>query len=238
MSNISIIRNSEMASVDLKATALTRARYQRISRFYDRMEAMIEQRVRGWRRKQWQLVNGPRVLEVGVGTGKNMEFWPAGKKITAIDLTSGMLEIARQRLEQLERDDDLRLGDVQSLEFASGTFDTVVATFVFCSVPDPVLGLREVARVVRPGGQVLLLEHVRIDRRVIGAIMDIIAPLIVRLYGAHINRRTLKNVQAAGLHIERVENLDSMGMFKLIIARSSAQDIGRDKIRTTKERMI
>jgi phosphatidylethanolamine/phosphatidyl-N-methylethanolamine N-methyltransferase len=222
MSNLSIVQNPEMASVDHTATALTRARYQRISRFYDRIEAMMGQRVRGWRRKQWQLVNGARVLEVGVGTGKNMEFWPAGKKITAVDLTPGMLEIARQRLEELERDDDLRLGDVQSLAFASGTFDTVVATFVFCSVPDPVLGLREVARVVRPGGQVLLLEHVRIDRPVVGALMDILAPLVVRLEGSNINRRTVKNVQAAGLHIERVENLDGMGMFKLIVARPSA----------------
>lgn len=133
-----------------------------------------------------------------------------------------MLEIAIQRVSQLNRKDDLRLGDVQALEFASSTFDTVVATFLFCSVPDPVLGLREVARVVRPGGQVLLLEHVRIDRPVIGELMDILAPLVVRLEGANINRRTVKNVQAAGLHIERVENLDCMGMFKLIVARPSA----------------
>ena len=222
MSTISVAQTSEIKLVDDRATALTRARYQRISRSYDRMERMMERRVRAWRREQWQLVNGARVLEVGVGTGKNVEFWPAGRKITAIDLTPGMLDIARQKVDQLKRDDDLRLGDVQRLEFASATFDTVVATFLFCSVPDPVLGLREVARVVRPGGQVLLLEHVRIDRPVIGAIMDLLAPLIVRLNGANINRRTVENVKAAGLHIERVENLDRMGMFKLIVARPSA----------------
>jgi ubiquinone/menaquinone biosynthesis C-methylase UbiE len=98
----------------------------------------------------------------------------------------------------------------------------VVATFVFCSVPDPVQGLREIGRVVRPGGQILLLEHVRIDRPVIGTLMDVLAPLIVRLNGANINRRTVKNVQSAGLQIDRVENLDRMGMFKLIFARSRA----------------
>lgn len=222
MSNISIVQNPDTKYVDDQATALTRARYQRVSRFYDRMQSLMEKKFRPWRMKVWELVKGSQVLEVGVGTGKNVEFWPDDRQITAVDLTPGMLEIAIQRVSQLNRKDDLRLGDVQALEFASSTFDTVVATFLFCSVPNPVLGLREVARVVRPGGQVLLLEHVRIDRPVIGQLMDILAPLVVRLEGANINRRTVENVQAAGLHIERVENLDGMGMFKLIVARPSA----------------
>lgn len=220
--SLPIVQNQETKHVADPATALTRARYQRIAPFYDRVIAMMGQRVQAWRRMQWQLVKGARVLEVGVGTGKNVEFWPADKKITAIDLTPGMLEIARQRVEQFERDDDLRLGDVQSLEFASGTFDTVVATFLFCSVPDPILGLREAGRVLRPGGQVLLLEHVRIDQPVIGTIMDLLAPLLVRFDGANINRRTVENVVKAGLHIERVEDLDRMGMIKFIVARPSA----------------
>jgi ubiquinone/menaquinone biosynthesis C-methylase UbiE len=180
----------------------------------------MERRFRRWRKQLWQAVSGPNVLEVGVGTGKNIEFWPADLKITAIDLTPGMLEFARQRLKSLNREADLRLADVQSLEFASASFDTVVATFVFCSVPDPVLGLREIGRVVRQGGQILLLEHIRIDRPFIGTLMDILAPIIVRLNGASINRRTLENVRAAGLQIEWVENLDDMGMFKLICAHS------------------
>jgi ubiquinone/menaquinone biosynthesis C-methylase UbiE len=209
--------------VDNEATALTRARYQRISPIYDRIEWLLERRFRPWRQKIWQLVYGPRVLEVGVGTGKNMEFWPLNCKVTAIDLTPGMLDIARQHVMNLNRhEDDLFLADVQHLELPSGIFDTVVATFVFCSVPDPVQGLREIGRVVRPNGQILLLEHVRINRPVIGTLMDVLAPLIVRLNGANINRRTIENVRIAGLHIDRVENLDDMGMFKLIFARSGA----------------
>jgi ubiquinone/menaquinone biosynthesis C-methylase UbiE len=206
-----------------EATALTRGRYQRISPIYDRLEWLMESRVKPWREKLWQFVCGPRVLEVGVGTGKNIEFWPPNCRMTAIDLTPGMLDIARQRSKSLNKQDaDLFLADVQHLELPSGIFDTVVATFVFCSVPDPVQGLREIGRVVRPGGQVLLLEHVRIDHPVVGAMMDILAPLVVRLNGANINRRTVENVRIAGLHIEWVENLDSMGMFKLIFARSKA----------------
>ena len=207
---------------DGQATALTRARYQRISPIYDKIEFLMEKRFRPWREKLWQFVYGPQVLEVGVGTGKNMEFWPVGLDITSIDLTPGMLDIARHRAWSLGWDIDLRLGDVQSLKFPSASFDTVVATFVFCSVPDPVQGLREIGRVIRPGGQILLLEHVRIDHPIIGTLMDVLAPLIVRLSGANINRRTVENVRLAGLQIEWVEDLDDMGMFKLIFARSPA----------------
>jgi ubiquinone/menaquinone biosynthesis C-methylase UbiE len=78
-------------------TALTRARYQRISSLYDRMEGLMERRMHPWRQKVWQFANGPRVLEVGVGTGKNMEFWPRDCKVTAIDLTPGMLDLARRK---------------------------------------------------------------------------------------------------------------------------------------------
>ncbi len=203
------------------ATALTRARYQRISAIYDRMEGLMERRSRPWREKVLQFAYGPRVLEVGVGTGKNMEFWPKDCKVTAIDLTPGMLEIARKRANSLHRQgDDLFLADVQHLELPSAIFDTVVATFVFCSVPDPIQGLREIGRVVRPDGHILLLEHVRIDRPVIGPLMDILAPLVVRLNGASINRRTVENVRAAGLQIDHVMDLDDVGMFKFILARS------------------
>ena len=179
----------------------------------------MEKRFRPWREKIWQFAYGPRILEVGVGTGKNMQLWPKDCKVSAIDLTPGMLDIARQRAKQLNRaDDDLFLADVQHLDLPSGIFNTVIATFVFCSVPDPVQGLRELGRVVRQDGHILLLEHVRIDRPVIGPLMDALAPLVVRLNGANINRRTVTNVRIAGLRIDQVLDLDKMGMFKLIIA--------------------
>jgi ubiquinone/menaquinone biosynthesis C-methylase UbiE len=200
-------------------TVLTRQRYQRISAIYDRMEGLMERRFRPWREKIWQFAHGPRILEVGVGTGKNIGFWPKETKVTAIDLTPGMLDIARERAKKLERaGDDLFLADVQHLHFPSRIFDTAIATFVFCSVPDPVQGLREMGRVVRPGGQILLLEHVRIDHPVIGPMMDALAPLVVSLNGANINRRTVTNVRLAGLKIDQVLDLDKMGMFKLIFA--------------------
>lgn len=208
-----------MTPIDPIATETTRRRYQRLSKFYDRMEAMQERRYLPWRKELWSLVNGPRLLEVGVGTGKNMEFYPLGLDISAIDLTPGMLERARLRAQALGRSVDLRLGDVQSLEFPDRSFDTAVATFVFCSVPNPLLGLKELNRVVRPGGQVLLLEHVRAASALVGLLMDLANPMVVRMMGANINRRTVENASNAGLQIESIHSLGPGGIYKLIQAR-------------------
>lgn len=207
------------AGPDEKATARTRSRYQRLSSMYDRMEGIAEGRYAPWRARLWSQVQGPTVLEVGVGTGKNMPYYPARLHITAIDLTPGMLERAQKRAVALDLKADLRLGDVQALSFPDASFDAAVATFVFCSVPNPVLGLRELARVVKPGGQVLLLEHVRSANWVIGALMDFLNPLVVRIMGANINRRTIENVQRSGLIIERIEDMGMGGIFKMIVAR-------------------
>lgn len=199
-------------------STIVRNRYQRISPFYNVMEILPERRYISWREELWSLVKGPEVLEVGVGTGKNIAFYPDGVKVTGVDLTQGMLEQARNRAAILKRDATLLLGDAQSLEFPDATFDTVIATFVFCSVADPVQGLREVSRVVKPGGQVLLLEHVRSAKPILGELMDFLNPALVRVTGANINRRTVDNVRGAGLSIDHVENLGVGDIYKMIIA--------------------
>lgn len=208
--------------IDKRATAATRARYQRLAPLYDRLEGMLEARYRPWRVALWQQVAGPRVLEVGVGTGKNILCWPGGATVTGIDLAPGMLAQAQRRAAALGRPADLRVGDVQALDFADGAFDAAVVTFVFCSVPNPVQGLRELGRVVRPGGQILLLEHVRVEHPGLGRLMDALNPLVVRLIGANINRPTVGNVRAAGLAVEQVTNLGMRGMYRLIAAQPGA----------------
>ncbi|HEY76127.1 MAG TPA: methyltransferase domain-containing protein [Thermoflexia bacterium] len=204
---------------DARETAATRARYDRIAPLYDWMEGLAERRYQGWRRRVWSLVNGPRVLEVGVGTGKNIPYYPPGLQVVGIDISQRMLERARRRAERLGVPVALLQMDGQALDFPDDTFDSGVATFVFCSVPDPILGLREMRRVVRPGGRIVLLEHVRPENPLLGRLMDLLDPLVARLMGPHINRRTVDNVRRAGLTLERVEDLGAGGIFKLIVAR-------------------
>ena len=207
-----------MKTLDPKETQKTRARYQRISTLYDFMEILPERRYKPWRERLWSLVKGPKVLEVGVGTGKNMPFYPKGLQITGIDLTPGMLDRARIRADDLKLDVDLRIGDAQALDFPDETFDSVVATFVFCSVPDPLLGLGQLVRVVKPAGQVILMDHVRSEQPLFGILMDALNPVVVRITGANINRRTVENVREASLVIDHVEVLGMGGIFKLIVA--------------------
>lgn len=213
---------------DLKAqpnpheTAATRMRYQRLSPFYDLLEALPEQIYQSWRKRLWSMVAGKKVLEVGVGTGKNMPYYPEDADIAGVDLTSGMLERAQQRAEQLGLEVDLWVGDVQDLNIPDNTFDTVVSTCVFCSVPDPVLGLQEVRRVLKPGGRLLMIEHVRSEQPLVGEVMDLVNPVVRSVMGPNINRHTVDNVRKAGLKIESVVDLGFGDIFKLIVAHKNS----------------
>lgn len=199
---------------------LTRARYDRLAPLYDLVEWLPERgRIGRWRARLWRLVSAHRVLEVGVGTGKNMPFYPAGATVSAVDISPRMLARATHRAARLRLDVRLHLMDAQALAFPDAAFEAAVATFVFCSVPDPVQGLRELRRVVRPGGHLYLLEHMRAEHRVLGRVMDWLDPVVVRVLGAHISRRTVDNVRAAGPEIETLEDLAPLGMVRLIVAR-------------------
>jgi ubiquinone/menaquinone biosynthesis C-methylase UbiE len=205
--------------MDVQETRATKARYNRVAPIYDLMETFSERTYRSWRERVWSLVKGPNVLEIGVGTGKNFPHHPDDIQVTGVDLSDRMLDRARRRVEKLGRGPTLRQMDGQALEFDHDTFDSAAATFVFCSIPDAVLSLEELSRVVKPGGHIVLLEHMRADSPLLGALMDLFDPFVVRLMGPHINRETVDNVQRAGLEIERVEDLDRLGIFKLIVAR-------------------
>jgi len=193
---------------DSRSTDKTRKRYNRIAAFYDQMEWFVEKNVfRNWRKALWQKIKAEKILEIGVGTGKNIPFYPPTSDLTAVDLSEGMMTKAVSRAEQLDRAVDFHLMDVESLTFPADSFDAAVATFVFCSVPDPIIGLKELGRVVKPGGDIWLLDHVRVNKPVIGPLMDFFNPLVVRMMGANINRQTEQNVRQAGLKIHSVTNL-------------------------------
>ena len=203
------------------ASTKTRERYNRIARAYDVAEYPIERLLfKRWRRRLWSKVPHGHGLEVGVGTGKNIPFYPGDVTVTAIDLIHKMLERAKRRAARVSINVDIAEMTVEQLEFEDDVFDWAVATFVFCSAPDPIQGFRELNRVVKPRGKIYLLEHMRIDKPVIGKLMDLYNPIVVRLTGANINRRTMNSLAASGLKLEKVEDLVPLGLVKLIQARS------------------
>jgi phosphatidylethanolamine/phosphatidyl-N-methylethanolamine N-methyltransferase len=208
----------EMSMADLDATRTVQRRYRRIASVYDKQEALPERLLFArLRRSLWSKVRGQRVLEVGVGTGKNAAYYPADARMVAIDLVPEMATRAARRITESDARADVALMDAQSLAFKDGSFDTVIATFVFCSVPDPVAGLRELRRVLRPDGQLLLLEHVRAEQPLVGALMDLLNPVATRMMGANINRRTVDNVKAAGFELTGVAK--HAGIIRLIEAK-------------------
>lgn len=198
-------------------TDIIKKRYDRIAPYFDKIEGMMETMMLGELRASfWQKVSGENILEAGVGTGKNFPYYPA-KSISAIDFSPVMIKQAEIKRQQLAVVVDLSIMDVQQLNFPDNHFDCIVATFLFCSVPGPKQGLLELKRVCKPGGEILLLEHVLSSNKFAARIMHFINPVIVRLFGANINRETVKTVQACGF--SKVEVLpESSHIVKLIRA--------------------
>ncbi|WP_251027611.1 methyltransferase domain-containing protein [Bacillus sp. ISL-41] len=192
-------------------------RYNRVSKIYDSMDKMIRE---DWRRDLLAGAYGD-VLEAGVGTGANLSFYPSSiKSLIGVDFSSDMLKYAKQKASQLNAPYKMELieGDIQELPFSDNGFDTVVSTCVFCSVPDPVLGLEELRRVCKPDGQILMLEHMRSENQAAGLVMDLLNPVTVRMWGANINRETMANIKSAGLSVVAEERLMGSIMRRLLLS--------------------
>ncbi len=204
---------------DTERTRTARDRYDRIADVYDVFEGLMEGLAyRRWRALAWKMVEGERILEIGVGTGKNLPFQPRDREVVAVDLSPRMLRHAVRRGRGRPGLRFARM-DAQALGFPDVTFDAVVATFVFCSVPDPIRGLRQALRVLRPGGRLVLLEHVLSSIPVLRQAMRLVNPICVALTGANIDRDTVANVGRSGFELEEVRDLGVSGIYKLIRAR-------------------
>jgi len=162
-----------------------------------------------------------RVLELAVGTARNLPYYPAGVNLTGVELSEEMLALGRRRARELGRDADLRLGDAQELEFPDQTFDTVVCTLGLCTIPDPRRAVGEARRVLRPGGHILLLEHVRSPLLPIRFLERILEPLAVRFAADHLTREPLDYLAAEGFEIESLER-SRWGIVERVSARTPA----------------
>lgn len=192
--------------------------YDRIAAIYDLYTAPMELLGgRKARRRLFQQARG-RVLEVGAGTGLNFEHYLWGIELTALDISPRMLARAARRAGRLDLPVGCDVGDVEQLPYRDASFDTVAAACTFCSVGNPVRGLSEVRRVVKPSGHVLLYEHVRPRNPLLGWLADVLSPVTRRLFGPSINRRTEENVEAAGLVITDVRR---RGIWREIVARTT-----------------
>jgi ubiquinone/menaquinone biosynthesis C-methylase UbiE len=158
------------------------------------------------------------VLEIAVGTGRNLKHYPAGITLTGIELSEQMLVIAHKRAVAEKANVDLRQGDAQALEFPDESFDTVVITLALCTIPDDRAAVREVKRVLRPGGKLILLEHVRSPIAPVRAVQRLLDPLMVRFEADHIVRDPLDYLAEEGFEVQEVTRL-KWGIVERTVAR-------------------
>src|SRR5436305_8973787 len=172
----------------LSATEGVRAYYDKSASRYDAPIRLFERLFLGDARAWAASQARGEVLEIGIGTGRNLADYPPEAKLVGIDLSPGMLAIARRRAQDLGRTIDLRQSDAQQLPFGDGSFDTVVGTLVLCSVPDDRRAIAEVARVLRPNAQLVLVEHVRSPLGPVRVVERCLDPLMARFGQDHLLR--------------------------------------------------
>jgi phosphatidylethanolamine/phosphatidyl-N-methylethanolamine N-methyltransferase len=183
----------------------TRRKWDAASRTFDFVTFGDDRRLGPHKRRLFTKMRG-ETLMVAAGTGNDFQFFPPGRHVMAIDISPKMLERAAKKAAAYPGTIELREMDVCELPFPDSTFDTVATVCTFCSVPRPVVGLRELYRVLKPDGQILMFEHVRSRIGPIGIFLDFMTPISRRL-GPDLNRDTVGNVQKAGFRIRREENV-------------------------------
>jgi ubiquinone/menaquinone biosynthesis C-methylase UbiE len=209
----------------MKDQPTTSAETERVRRFYGRSANSYD----GWmrfydrllldnRRRSICAQATGRTLELAIGTGLNLPFFPRDVDLVGIDLSFDMLAIAGRRARLLGLDVDLRVADGQALGLPDSSFDTVVATLFLSTVPDPRRAIAEAWRVLRPGGRLLLLDHVRSPTKVVRLMQRLLEPLISRAFHVHLLRDPLDDLEPLGFRIESSERSRG-GLIEEAVAR-------------------
>jgi ubiquinone/menaquinone biosynthesis C-methylase UbiE len=207
----------------------TQVRTERWHRYWDKKSGGYDREMQFMERmlfgdsREWACSQASgEVLEVAVGTGLNLPAYPSGIQLTGIDLSEPMLAVARTRAAELGRDVELQQGDAHALAFADATFDTVVCTFGLCAIPKIETALDEMTRVLRPGGKLILVDHVESSSRIARGIQRALEVITVPMASEHFLRRPLNNVKRRAYQIERAERF-KLGLVERVVARKLAQ---------------
>jgi ubiquinone/menaquinone biosynthesis C-methylase UbiE len=204
---------------------MSKASSQRVRAYYDREARNFDASMGPFER--WLLKDGRAwaashavgdVLEIGIGTGRNLQYYPAGVHLVGVEMSPAMLAFARERASQLGMQVDLHEGDAEALAFPDASFDTVIGTVVLCSIPDDRRAIAEMARVLKPGGLAVLVEHVRSPVWPVRMLEHVLEPLMLRLECDHLLRDPVDHLEHYGLHIEVCER-SGWGIMERTLAR-------------------
>lgn len=205
-----------------RQTAFRRRIWDRDAAGYDRQIGMCERRILGAEHRAWAAAQAEgEVLEVAIGTGLNLPLYAENTRITGIDISPEMLAIARARAADLGLDVVLEEGDAHRLALADASFDTVVCTLSLCNIPDTDLALAEMHRVLRPGGRLVLVDHVRSTSRPLLWLQKLIEIGSLRFLGDHMTRRPADQVPAHGFRITHQERFRA-GIVERLVAVKDA----------------
>ncbi|MEQ4722902.1 class I SAM-dependent methyltransferase [Nonomuraea sp. B19D2] len=206
----------------------SKAREERLRRYwdrqsvsYDRQMAYFDRRLFGDTRSWICGQAAGDTLEVAVGTGLNLPLYPEGVRLTGVEWSPAMLAIARRRASELGVQADLYEGDAQALAFPDAAFDTVVCTFSLCAIPDHGRAIAEMARVLRPGGILLLADHVAASAWPVRVVQRLVELVTVPLGGEHFLRRPILQLPEHGLTVERHDRF-KLGLVERLAARKPA----------------
>jgi ubiquinone/menaquinone biosynthesis C-methylase UbiE len=186
---------------------------------YDKTIGFYERRVFGAGHPEWACSKASgETLEVAIGTGLNVPLYRPDVRLTGIDLTPEMLSIARKRAAEAGRAAEIREGDAHALPFPDALFDTVVCTYSLCNIPDPARAVGEMKRVLRPGGKLILVDHIGSSSKAILWVQKVIEFLSVRIEGEHMTRRPAEQVEANGFDIIERERRGLAGIVERLVA--------------------
>lgn len=224
VATVALLRRTRINRRDSDETRRVRDLYDRAAARYDSMIRIPERLLFGDGRMWAASQATGDVLEIAVGTGRNLPHYSPELRITGQDISPAMLEIARRRARALGRTVDLQVSDAQDMPLMDERFDSVVSTLSLCTIPDDRKALAEICRVLRSGGRLILLEHVRSPQPIVRALQHLFEPLAIRYAGDHLLREPLDHLADFGFSVEFC-SCSRAGIVERLVARKDHETV-------------